>query len=195
MACKLPSARHLFTQKWLLIDLCNKFKIFGVKKRLPTNFMNQKCNYKPKCIEEIVLLRGLNYWYGLYVHLLQLQHTYTQKKFIILNFNRPSFLSTIFRVNLTATLSGLKLEGEITGLGSSLNYKERVKGLQKGVIVDAQIAGKVKETTIALLEGSPSHQQTVVKVRSNPAAVAQRVNMWIVGEVFGSNLDSTLHHN
>ena len=111
------------------------------------------------------------------VHLLQLQHTYTQKKFIILNFNCPSFLSTIFRVNLTATLSGLKLEGEITGLGSSLNYKERVKGLQKGVIVDAQIAGKVKETTIALLEGSPSHQQTVVKVRSNPAAVAQRVTM------------------
>ena len=82
-------------------------------------------------------------------------------------------------------MSGLKLEGEITGLGSSLNYKERVKGLQKGVIVDAQIAGKVKETTIALLEGSPSHQQTVVKVRSNPAAVAQRVTMWIVGEVFG----------
>ena len=154
----------------------------------------KKCNYKPKCIEEIVLLRGLNYWYGLYICYNFNIHTHTQKN-IILNFNRPSFLSTIFRVNLTATLSGLKLEGEITGLGSSLNYKERVKGLQKGVIVDAQIAGKVKETTIALLEGSPSHQQTVVKVRSNPAAVAQRVNMWIVGEVFGSNLDSTLHHN
>ena len=70
----------------------------------------------------------------------------------------------INRVNLTATLSGLKLEAEITGLGSSISYKERVKGLQKGVIVDAQINGKVNETTIALLEGSPSHQQTVVKV-------------------------------
>ena len=54
----------------------------------------------------------------------------------------------------------LKLEAEITGLGSSISYKERVKGLQKGVIVDAQINGKVNETTIALLEGSPSQINT-----------------------------------
>ena len=84
-------------------------------------------------------------------------------------------------------MSGLKLEGEITGLGSSLNYKERVKGMQKGVIVDAQIAGKVKETTIALLEGSPSHQQTVVKVsfsinKGLPCNMFEIINLSVKGK-------------
>ena len=70
----------------------------------------------------------------------------------------------INKVHLMATLSGLKLEGEINGFASSVSYKERTRGAQKGMIVDAQVNGKVNETTIALLEGTPAHQQTVVKV-------------------------------
>ena len=83
----------------------------------------------------------------------------------------------IKKVHLMATLSGLKLEGEINDLGSSLNYKEKTRGSQKGVIVDAQVNGKVNETTIALLEGSPSHQQTVVKVTLQSSEINYKTHL------------------
>jgi hypothetical protein len=37
----------------------------------------------------------------------------------------------INQVNLAATLSGLRLEGQIRGLGSSISYKERLRTVQR----------------------------------------------------------------
>ena len=83
----------------------------------------------------------------------------------------------IRKVHLMATLSGLKLEGEINNFASSLNYKEKTRGSQKGVIVDAQVNGRVNETTIALLEGTPSHQQTVVKVTLQSSEISYKTHL------------------
>jgi len=44
---------------------------------------------------------------------------------------------------LTATLSGLKLEGEIRGLQSSLHYKEKIRAPMKGV-VEASVMGNMQ---------------------------------------------------
>ena len=83
----------------------------------------------------------------------------------------------INKVHLMASLSGLKLEGEITNFSSSVSYKERTRGVQKGVIVDAQVNGKVDETTIALLEGTPSHQQTVVHLSVQSSEVSYKTHI------------------
>ena len=68
-------------------------------------------------------------------------------------------VAKIKSIKLAAMLSGLKLEGEINGLQSSLQYKEKVKAPQKGV-VEASVVGNMQETNIALLEGL----QTIVKI-------------------------------
>ena len=44
---------------------------------------------------------------------------------------------------LTATLSGLKLEGEIRGLQSSVHYKEKIRAPMKGV-VEASVMGNMQ---------------------------------------------------
>ena len=62
-----------------------------------------------------------------------------------------------------ATLSGLKLEGEITGLQSSVQYKEKIRAPTKAV-VEASVVGNMQETKIMLLEGELPNQQVVVKV-------------------------------
>ena len=94
----------------------------------------------------------------------------------------------INRIHLMATLSGLKLEGDITDLSSSVNYKEKTKSLQKGVTVEAQILGKVKETSIALLEGPPSHQQTVVKITVQSTEMTYSTLIWKTRDKNSSSL-------
>jgi hypothetical protein len=54
-------------------------------------------------------------------------------------------VAKIRRIKLTATLSGLKLEGEIRGLQSSLHYKEKIRAPMKGV-VEASVMGNMQVT-------------------------------------------------
>ena len=72
-------------------------------------------------------------------------------------------VAKIRRTKLMATLSGLKLEGEITGLQSSVQYKEKIRAPTKAV-VEASVVGNMQETKIMLLEGELPNQQVVVKV-------------------------------
>jgi len=70
----------------------------------------------------------------------------------------------ISKTKLTATLSGLKLKGEIKGLQTSMHYRERIRTPLKG-IVEVSVMGSVKQTSLLLLEGLAPNQQTeVVKV-------------------------------
>ena len=52
-------------------------------------------------------------------------------------------IAKIRRTKLMATLSGLKLEGEIEGLQSSLHYKEKIRAPTKGV-VEASVMGNMQ---------------------------------------------------
>ncbi|CAB4060691.1 unnamed protein product [Lepeophtheirus salmonis] len=73
-------------------------------------------------------------------------------------------IAKIKKTKLTATLSGLKLKGEITGLQSSVQYKEKIRTPMKGA-VEASVVGNMTETNIVLIEGAPPNEQTVVKVK------------------------------
>ena len=84
----------------------------------------------------------------------------------------------INKVHLTATLSGLRLEGEINGLGAAISYKEKVKAIQKGVNVEASITGNMNETSIALLEGVPPSLQTVVRLTVGQTETNYTSHMW-----------------
>ena len=84
----------------------------------------------------------------------------------------------IHKVHLMASLSGLRLEGEINGLGSSISYKERVKTVQRGVNVEAVISGNMREGSIALQEGAPPSQQTVVRLTVGPTETNYSSHMW-----------------
>ena len=84
----------------------------------------------------------------------------------------------INKVHLAATLSGLRLEGEINGLGASISYKEKVKAIQKGVNVEASITGNMKETSIALLEGVAPSLQTVVRLTVGQTETNYTSHMW-----------------
>ena len=55
-------------------------------------------------------------------------------------------IAKIRRTKLMATLSGLKLEGEIRGLQSSLHYKEKIRVPTKGV-VEASVMGNMQVRT------------------------------------------------
>ena len=88
-----------------------------------------------------------------------------------------SGIAKIHRTKLMATLSGLKLEGEITGLQSSLQYKEKMRAPLKGV-VEASVVGSMNQTSIVLLEGIPPKQQTVVKVTIGKSEVMHSSHMW-----------------
>ncbi len=61
-------------------------------------------------------------------------------------------VAKIRKTKLMATLSGLKLEGEINGLQTSVQYKEKIRAPMKGV-VEASVIGNMQETNIVLLEG------------------------------------------
>lgn len=69
-------------------------------------------------------------------------------------------VAKIHRTKLLATLSGLKLEAEITSLHSSLTVRK--KSIPQ--ILECSLTGQIGRTMIVLLEGVAPNQQTVVKV-------------------------------
>lgn len=72
-------------------------------------------------------------------------------------------VAKIRTTKLMATLSGLKLEGEIKGLQSSMQYREKIRAPMKGV-AEVCVTGHMEETNIVLWEGLLNQEQTVVKV-------------------------------
>ena len=87
-------------------------------------------------------------------------------------------IAKIKSIKLTAMLSGLKLEGEICGLQSSLQYKEKIRAPQRGV-VEASVVGNMQETNIALVEGlKPGKLQTIVKVIFGRSQLIYSSQMW-----------------
>ncbi len=83
----------------------------------------------------------------------------------------------IERTQLSATLSGLKLEGEIRGLQTSMQYREKIRAPMKGM-VEASVIGNMEETKLVLLEGPMPNQQTVVKVTIGKSQVIHTSHMW-----------------
>ncbi|XP_065331514.1 bridge-like lipid transfer protein family member 1 isoform X1 [Cloeon dipterum] len=69
-------------------------------------------------------------------------------------------VARIHRTRLLATLSGLKLEAEITSLHSSVTCRKK----SRPASFECSITGQVGRTMIVLLEGVAPNQQTVVKV-------------------------------
>lgn len=87
-------------------------------------------------------------------------------------------IAKIRKTKLTAMLSGLKLEAEINGLQTSVQYKEKIKAPQRGV-VEASVIGNMQETNIVLLEGSPSNKhQTIVKITIGRSQLLHTSHMW-----------------
>lgn len=71
-------------------------------------------------------------------------------------------IARIHRTRLLATLSGLKLEAEITSLNSSLTIRKKSN---PATTLESSITGQIGRTMIVLLEGVVApNQQTVVKV-------------------------------
>lgn len=66
----------------------------------------------------------------------------------------------IHRTRLLATLSGLKLEAEITSFHSSTTWRKRTRP----VALECSLTGQIGRAMIVLLEGVAPNQQTVVKV-------------------------------
>ena len=64
-------------------------------------------------------------------------------------------IAKIRRTRLTAVISGLKLEGEIKELQTSMQYREKVRAPLKGnnVLIEASVIGNMQETLLSLLEG------------------------------------------
>ncbi|XP_055643314.1 bridge-like lipid transfer protein family member 1 isoform X2 [Toxorhynchites rutilus septentrionalis] len=69
-------------------------------------------------------------------------------------------VAKIHRTRLLATLSGLKLEAEITALHSSTTWRKK----SRPASLECSLTGQVGRAMIMLLEGVPPNQQTVVKV-------------------------------
>lgn len=69
-------------------------------------------------------------------------------------------VARIHRTRLLATLSGLKLEAEITSLHSSLTWRKK----SRPATLEFSLTGQVGRTMIVLLEGVAPNQQTVVRV-------------------------------
>jgi len=69
-------------------------------------------------------------------------------------------VARIHRTRLLATLSGLKLEAEITNLHSSLTCRKK----SRPASLECSLTGHIGRTMIVLLEGVAPNQQTVVKV-------------------------------
>lgn len=66
----------------------------------------------------------------------------------------------IHRTRLLATLSGLKLEAEITAFHSSTTWRKKTRP----VSLECSLTGQIGRAMIVLLEGVAPNQQTVVKV-------------------------------
>ena len=66
----------------------------------------------------------------------------------------------IHRTRLLATLSGLKLEAEITSFNSSTTWRKKTRP----VSLECSLTGQIGRAMIVLLEGVAPNQQTVVKV-------------------------------
>lgn len=69
-------------------------------------------------------------------------------------------VARIHRTRLLATLSGLKLEAEITNLHSSVTCRKKLRPES----LECSLTGQIGRTMIVLLEGVAPNQQTVVKV-------------------------------
>ncbi|KAK9874269.1 hypothetical protein WA026_002622 [Henosepilachna vigintioctopunctata] len=69
-------------------------------------------------------------------------------------------VARIHRTKLLATLSGLKLEAEITSLHSSITCRNRMSPN----ILEYSITGQIGRTMIVLLEGTVPNLQTVVRI-------------------------------
>ncbi|XP_076663219.1 transmembrane protein KIAA1109 homolog tweek isoform X13 [Andrena cerasifolii] len=69
-------------------------------------------------------------------------------------------VARIHRTRLLATLSGLKLEAEITSLHASLTCRKK----SRPASLECSLTGQIGRTMIVLLEGVAPSQQTVVKV-------------------------------
>lgn len=69
-------------------------------------------------------------------------------------------VARIHRTRLLATLSGLKLEAEITNLHSSVTCRKKMKPES----LECSLTGQIGRTMIVLLEGVAPNQQTIVKV-------------------------------
>ncbi|XP_011301889.1 uncharacterized protein KIAA1109 isoform X7 [Fopius arisanus] len=69
-------------------------------------------------------------------------------------------VARIHRTRLLATLSGLKLEAEITSLHASFTCRKK----SKPASLECSLTGQIGRTMIVLLEGVAPNQQTVVKV-------------------------------
>uniref|UniRef100_A0AAG5DBD8 Bridge-like lipid transfer protein family member 1 C-terminal domain-containing protein n=1 Tax=Anopheles atroparvus TaxID=41427 RepID=A0AAG5DBD8_ANOAO len=69
-------------------------------------------------------------------------------------------VAKIHRTRLLATLSGLKLEAEITALHSSTTWRKK----SRPASLECSLTGQVGRAMIVLLEGVQPNQQTVVKV-------------------------------
>lgn len=67
-------------------------------------------------------------------------------------------VARIHRTRLLATLSGLKLEAEITSLHSSLTCRKKIRPLS----LEYSVTGQVGRTMIVLLEGVAPNQQFVL---------------------------------
>jgi hypothetical protein len=86
-------------------------------------------------------------------------------------------IAKIRRTKLTAVISGLKLEGEIKELQTSMHYREKIRTPMKGV-VEASVIGNMQETNLVLLEGRVPNQQTVVKMTVGKTHVIHTSHMW-----------------
>ncbi|XP_076066750.1 transmembrane protein KIAA1109 homolog tweek isoform X4 [Oratosquilla oratoria] len=79
-------------------------------------------------------------------------------------------LAKIQRTKLLATLSGLKLEAEMTAIHSSLTFREKVRGQRTTLHPNSRttselsLTGHIGTSMIVLLEGIAPNQQTVVRV-------------------------------
>ncbi|XP_035723534.1 transmembrane protein KIAA1109-like isoform X4 [Vespa mandarinia] len=69
-------------------------------------------------------------------------------------------VARIHRTRLLATLSGLKLEAEITSLHASLTCRKKTRPAS----LECSLTGQIGRTMIVLLEGVAPSQQTVVKI-------------------------------
>lgn len=72
-------------------------------------------------------------------------------------------VARIHRTRLLATLSGLKLEAEITSLHSSLTCRKKLIPTTT-TMLECSLTGQIGRTMIVLLEGVAPNQQTVVKI-------------------------------
>ncbi|XP_074650444.1 bridge-like lipid transfer protein family member 1 [Tubulanus polymorphus] len=68
------------------------------------------------------------------------------------------------RTHISAALSGLKLEAEVSNIHSSATHKEKIKGVSKRKSCESSATAYVGHTMIVLLEGTPPNMQTVVTV-------------------------------